>query len=422
MNNHSSSSSSFSSSFSSHSSTSFVRPHSSADFVVDTTGVEQSAHDVSLGIVPEDVEVRKRRREIEEEDKSKVDGVDLKAQVQLAVREVLGAEEDNTSSHPHKRIHTLTEGAHEFFARTRLTELLKDRPRRALVLLEHNATVANALQTLARENILSAPVVLAASAEDSESDVYLGIFDALTLLRRVYSEMASTLPKDVSADECDRKLEQLLAAYGPKLLVTVCSEDDVDFVPRGLEGQNLHELVSNAFFRIPRHPVHRVAVFSADGRVRHVISQSDVVRFIVKHIDQLGVLKDEPVESFGWASAHVLCVLEETRASEAFRQMILHGVSSVGITRAKDGAVVGNLSASDLRGLQTKDFVRFASSAINFISQPPRVFTCKKYHTLEHLLRMLVDTHVHRVYIVDEHQRPTGIVTLTDILRLVMRL
>ncbi len=41
-------------------------------------------------------------------------------------------------------------------------------------------------------------------------------------------------------------------------------------------------------------------------------------------------------------------------------------------------------------------------------------------HTLEQVLQQLVEHHIHRVYVVDDDRKPIGIVSLTDVLKLVV--
>jgi CBS domain-containing protein len=67
-----------------------------------------------------------------------------------------------------------------FLMDTPVTKLLRhknDSVHQHPIILNHNHTVSHALSVLAKHNILSAPVVLSASAEDGESGNYLGIVD-----------------------------------------------------------------------------------------------------------------------------------------------------------------------------------------------------------------------------------------------------
>ena len=48
------------------------------------------------------------------------------------------------------------------------------------------------------------------------------------------------------------------------------------------------------------------------------------------------------------------------------------------------------------------------------------LFTISSTHTLMQAIEILVENRLHRLYIIDDDGRPTGIVTLTDIIGLLL--
>ena len=58
--------------------------------------------------------------------------------------------------------------------------------RRYVVTIQHNASAEEALHQLAEHHITSAPVVLAPSLEDQESDTYMGIIDIAAILKGLF--------------------------------------------------------------------------------------------------------------------------------------------------------------------------------------------------------------------------------------------
>src|SRR5690348_16979044 len=57
---------------------------------------------------------------------------------------------------------------------TKISDLVASRKPHGLTVLYHNTTVKEALEELSRHHILSAPVLLNASAEDQEVGTYMG--------------------------------------------------------------------------------------------------------------------------------------------------------------------------------------------------------------------------------------------------------
>lgn len=55
----------------------------------------------------------------------------------------------------------------------------------------------------------------------------------------------------------------------------------------------------------------------------HVISQSDVMQFLARHVDDLGPLADVSVRRLGLADKSVVCVPAEMSTIHAFASMMV---------------------------------------------------------------------------------------------------
>lgn len=99
-----------------------------------------------------------------------------------------------------------------------------------------------------------------------------------------------------------------------------------------------------------RQVVHRLALFDTSGQLTNVVSQSDMIKFIYTHIDDLGALGDATVSELGFVSgtSGVVTVRPETPALDAMVMMEDRGISAVAVTNAS-GAIIGNFSVSELR-------------------------------------------------------------------------
>ena len=99
-----------------------------------------------------------------------------------------------------------------------------------------------------------------------------------------------------------------------------------------------------------RQVVHRLALFNSDGQLTHVVSQSDIIKFIYNHLEALGTLASVTVTDLGLVhgSHRVVCVRPDTPALDAMVLMEEKGISAVAVVNSS-GGIIGNFSISELR-------------------------------------------------------------------------
>ncbi len=98
----------------------------------------------------------------------------------------------------------------------------------------------------------------------------------------------------------------------------------------------------------PRPIVHRLAVFDNTGNLTNIISQTDVVRFLSQHIEELGELGQATVKELGFLGGQVVSVAPDMSAIDALIQMEEGGLSAVAVVDGA-GGIIGNFSVSELR-------------------------------------------------------------------------
>ncbi|GIL82346.1 hypothetical protein Vretimale_11815 [Volvox reticuliferus] len=264
-----------------------------------------------------------------------------------------------------------------------------------LVQLLDTSTVGQALQILAENRILSAPVIapgddgLAAGvkwpAQLPNSDImgFVCVNDILTSF--LQSEGGAF--NGGSMLTCMRQLEAMGQRFArQQLRHLTCKGCDGDFLHSRHAGEaTLLELVMYGFLDPKRrgmhegeqqsHVVHRVAFFDNSGRVTSVVSQSDICRFLAAHVDRLGDLAEATVSELGWDCKPVVSCTPETPALEAMRLMVSEGVSSLAVVAAQSageaapgadtaaaaerhggGRLLGNFSASEMRTMTSEHF------------------------------------------------------------------
>jgi CBS domain-containing protein len=282
-------------------------------------------------------------------------------------------------------------------------------------------------------------------------------------------------PRDslYSAADDASLLEQLQSTLGEGLFTRTLRAARGDFpesaprgdgegIFRGYAQASLQTVVSAAFMHPMAEPRlrpsaaagalacnHRVGVYDWDpafddgSRVLdvskfEVISQSDLVRFLW---DRRGDANAAAFLSLAVADfvslaarrknkpASVSRVVAGTKAIDAFARMHRERVSALGVCDAS-GALVANVSASDLRGLTPERLGALASDVADFVAGDgnetagfaagaageKKPVTCLASETVRDVVERMVSRRVHHVYVCDEERRPVAMVTPNDVL------
>jgi len=162
----------------------------------------------------------------------------------------------------------------------------------------------------------------------------------------------------------------------------------------------------------------------------NLVTQSQVVTFLRKHLDLLGGKKDKPVGECKHFFKEVVSVQEDATAIDAFNLMVDRSISGVAILDSK-GNLKDNLSLRDMKliSYDARLFWRLKQTVKNFLiklkaewesrhERPQKAVFATRQNTLEEMIKMLADNKIHRVYIIEsEHdKKPIGVVSLKDVL------
>lgn len=168
------------------------------------------------------------------------------------------------------------------------------------------------------------------------------------------------------------------------------------------------------------------------------------MRFLLEHAPRgaLGPMAGRSLEDLGLvldasttAPRGVLCCDEATATLDAFGMMLAHGVSALGVRSCDSGALVANLSLSDLRTVLPDRFGVLALPVRAFLElqtaggfsgarvrgrAAPRLVAVRADATLTDAMRAIVDHGLHHVFVVDADGSPQAVVSTTDVLRLLV--
>jgi CBS domain-containing protein len=203
---------------------------------------------------------------------------------------------------------------------------------------------------------------------------------------------------------------------------------------------------------------HRFAVLDDSNNIEFIVSQSDIAMYLYTNRDVITDFWTEAtVSELGLAQTPgVVSVACSTMLIEAFRLMEQHRIGALPVVDEPTGAIVGVISESDITHfIAGASFAAMAlpvgemllhfksirtcapltiprTGVFNPQSSPYAVtlmqhaaeflVVCKPSDTLTHVLSLMDDNAVHRIFVVDEASRPTGVISLADILVTVKRM
>eukprot|EP00698_Gefionella_okellyi_P001599 TRINITY_DN1151_c0_g1_i3.p1 TRINITY_DN1151_c0_g1~~TRINITY_DN1151_c0_g1_i3.p1 ORF type:complete len:262 (+),score=64.31 TRINITY_DN1151_c0_g1_i3:362-1147(+) len=259
----------------------------------------------------------------------------------------------------------------------------------------------------------------------------MGMVDVLLLLQNIIQQLYQDEQFSQASDQ-DRATKFAGAAH--KFLSTevyhIANSMNVGFLVKSQESQRLVQVIKEGFLapHASNKHIHRVAVFDKHGRVSDLLSQTDIIRYLSQRPRYLGDLASKTLGQLGLAQKHVYSVQKSVRAIAAFKQMLDLQVSALAVV---DGEVlVGNLSASDLRGITEQTFDRLALTVEQFIlatrfegaTELPSPLACSANTAFLDVVQTLSESGRHRIYVIDAQRRPVGLVTLTDLLMAISHL
>ncbi|WIA41945.1 hypothetical protein OEZ86_009253 [Tetradesmus obliquus] len=209
--------------------------------------------------------------------------------------------------------------------------------------------------------------------------------------------------------------------------------------------------------------VHRVAIYDNHFRISNIISQTDIIKFIFMNKGELGDLATKTAAELGWASRPVVTLGPDVSAIEAMLLMNQKQISALAVVDGV-GKIIGNFSVSEMRTIMAEHFGALALPVGEFLAlehgtefqgyshiHEQEVVQSKGHKfitdriararprtpgeevgqnlilvtpqaTMIEILDKIVSHRIHRVYVIDELERPVGVVTCTDVVRLIISL
>ncbi|KAA0176656.1 hypothetical protein FNF27_01937 [Cafeteria roenbergensis] len=175
---------------------------------------------------------------------------------------------------------------------------------------------------------------------------------------------------------------------------------------------------------------HAVPVVNAEGVLVRVVTQADIIRFLAAGLEHMPTSRTLTLADLGLdtAGAERLVVARfDERAIDVFRRMRRSGSSAVPVLD-EYGSMSANLSMTDAKAaakhasigmLQLPLHAFFRAMASTSDIRSPSIY-CRGVDPLHRCILTLAATRIHQVYFVDSTVRPTGVLRVSDVLRVLL--
>lgn len=269
-------------------------------------------------------------------------------------------------------------------------------------------SVLVAFQRLTENKILSLPIF------DERRNKYIGFLDIVDVVHHFLDALTET------------EVGQGFASFKSRFAKVQC-KDIAD-----LSGRDPYQPIDESaplgavISLISEWDVHRVPIIDAGGELVSLLSQSRVTAYLSQHLMKFDVSK-KTVGELKLGLRNVISVKESDLTVSAFNAMRKNRISGVGVVNA-DGVLVGVLSVTDLRSVGYDDqlFKRLYTPVSEFLklahsqnAQKPRgVITVNLENTVGDVFTLFGKYGIHRLYVVDAANKPIGVISLGDLLKL----
>jgi len=303
---------------------------------------------------------------------------------------------------------------------TTASDLSLKRPFEKWLLVDSTTTVAATLKIFQENKLTSIPI------RDVFTNYCTGFIDLLDILAFLIKCCSSPINNS----------DQLLQIWNQFSLQEVGQL--TDYIKRNpyipfTQNQTIFEIFNSLFEKNMIGSITKVPILELNNselKIVQILSYSRVNNFVAEHnsaLDRDWVTRnlDNVFNQSKWGK--VPTILPNVIAIDAFNAMYRNGLPYLAIVDQM-GQLVGNVSATDLEGLATgsfdrlflpiTDYLKEFYKDVNEIMTPPIVV--KLVDTLESVVLKLAASLKHRVYVIDNSNRPIGVITLIDIMELLV--
>ncbi|KAN0034285.1 hypothetical protein ACTFIV_000782 [Dictyostelium citrinum] len=178
--------------------------------------------------------------------------------------------------------------------------------------------------------------------------------------------------------------------------------------------------------------VSKVFILDKRNEIINLVSPIDILSMVAQNIHYLGIVGKRKVGELGVAIPFKRCYRKDERVILIIKDFLSENFIAAPIVDDRN-RLIANFSVSNIRTLHhdfdelmlpVKDFLEYQKikekrfvTTINEISLFPLTSTFED--TLENIIYKLVATRVHRLWVVDNEEKPLSMITIDSILKLI---
>ncbi|TYI52007.1 hypothetical protein E1A91_D12G215800v1 [Gossypium mustelinum] len=332
--------------------------------------------------------------------------------------------------------------------------------------IKSDASLAEAVQILAQNKILSAPVVDVDAPEDATwMDRYIGIVEFAGIAVWILQQSEPSSPRSPSSPN---GAEFAIAANGMVSAAGLGALGPED--ASNTSGDFFEALTSSEFYKntkvrdisgsfrwapflalqksntfltmlllLSKYKMKSVPVLDlGDGKIDNIITQSAVIHMLAEctglhWFESWGSKKLSEIGLPTMSPEHIITVYEDEPVLQAFKLMRKKRIGGIPVIECGGKKAIGNISLRDVQFLLTAPDIycdyrsitakNFLIAVRNYLEKHEKrspmlsgMITCKRDETVKELIQKLNSEKIQRVYVTDEDGNLEGVITLRDII------
>jgi len=286
-----------------------------------------------------------------------------------------------------------------------------------VIVVDSKDSLSKTFLTMVNNNILCAPVL------DKSTRKFIGLIDMIDIACFVVDIAKNS--EGLGSDYVDFLSKEEKFNWRKTSDVADLSQRNAMFPVTA--GSNLLDAVRI----MAKNHVQRIPILDKNGQVLDLLTQSAIIAYISKHIDQLGPAVNKTLRELNFEKKPVISIDHNKRAIDAFKLMTENRISGLAVLDS-DKKLMANISARDLRSIQldAQLFERLYYSVGEFVSHVRQAnyravhpsICCTFDDTFQKVIMRLAAARIHRIYVVDENRHPISVISLHDVLAKILEL
>jgi CBS domain-containing protein len=289
--------------------------------------------------------------------------------------------------------------------------------RKSLVLVNSNQPLDRALSRINTHNIHSLPVVDA----NSNSGVVIGVLDILDIISALSESWDNNSTRAQRREKLTIPISDLLSreSHPPTHLMSI-NTSLLDAVKQFAQSKLSRVLIVER--RLENTIIQQD---KPEDMVIGLLTESDLIRFVAENLMWIRREKifQQTLGQLNIGQRKPIIVQPNILAYQAFQEIHKNeGREGVALVD-NNGKLIANISASNIKGMTRANIQLLFRPLTDFLARDRKkgwwqLPICTTLDTtLENVVLQFVATKVHRMYIVDNEGKPTGEVSLSDVIQ-----